>query len=92
LGKKRKEVGKGSPGISRAAIRCLAIAALLVTVFAEGYYIMALRDTIKKQTEDLRDISVQIQILNSEHERLIEEISATEKKAGEKDNGSAAQR
>jgi len=51
-----------------------------------------LRATIKKQTEDLRNISVQLELLKSEREALSEEISAARKQAGENNDGNATQR
>lgn len=74
------------------AVRYLVVAALLAALCFEGYYIFLLRTTIKKQTEDLRNISVQLQLLKSERETLSEEISSARKQAGEKNDGNAYQR
>ena len=74
------------------AVRYLIVAALLAALCFEGYYIFLLRATIRKQTEDLRNISVQLQLLKSERETLSEEISSARKHAGEKDNGNTSQR
>ena len=41
------------------AVRYLVVGALLAALCFEGYYIFLLRATIKKQTDDLRNISVQ---------------------------------
>ena len=76
----------------RRATRYLLIAALIAAVCMEGYYIVVLRDTIKRQTEDLRSISVQLQLLKSERESLNEEITSTRKQAGEGSNGDSAGR
>jgi hypothetical protein len=75
-----------------AAMRYLVVAALLAALCFEGYYIFLLRATIKKQTDDLRNISVQLQLLKSEHETLSEEISSARKQAGEKNDGNTTQR
>jgi hypothetical protein len=75
-----------------AAVRYLVVGALLAALCFEGYYIFSLRATIKKQTEDLRNISVQLQLLKSERETLNEEISSAKKRAGEKDDGNTSQR
>lgn len=75
-----------------AALRYLVVAALLAALCFEGYYIFLLRATIKRQTDDLRNISVQLQLLKSERETLNEEISSARKHAGEKDNGNTTQR
>ena len=75
-----------------AAVRYLVVAALLAALCVEGYYIIVFRATIKKQTEDLRNISVQLQLLKSEHETLRQEVSSAGKYAGEKDDGNTGQR
>ncbi len=75
-----------------AALRYFVVAALLAALCIEGYYIFSLRATIKKQTEDLRNISVQLQHLKSERETLNEEISSARKNAGGKDDGNTSQR
>jgi uncharacterized protein YlxW (UPF0749 family) len=74
------------------AMRYLVVAALLAALCFEAYYIFMLRTTIQKQTEDLRNISVQLQLLKNERETLSEEISSAKKQAGEKDNGNTGQR
>ncbi|MBI5849338.1 MAG: hypothetical protein HZB31_15565 [Nitrospirae bacterium] len=84
------EVVQGKPVVT--AVRYLIVAALLAALCFEGYYIFMLRATIKKQTEDLRDISVQLQLLKSERETLSEEISSARKQAGEIENGKTTQR
>jgi len=73
-------------------LRYLAVAALLAALCFEGYYIFLLRTTIKQQTEDLRNISVQLQLLKSERETLNDELSSARKQAGESDDGNTAQR
>ena len=77
---------------SVTAIRYFVVAALLAALCFEGYYIFLLRATIKRQTEDLRNISVQLQLLKSEREALSNEISSARKEAGEKNDGNTGQR
>ncbi len=72
--------------------RYLAIAALLAAVCLEGYYIMVLRDTIQRQTEDLRSISVQLQLLKGERDSLSEEISSARKQVEEGNYGNTIKR
>jgi len=72
--------------------RYLAVAALLAAVCLEGYYIMVLRDTIRRQAEDLRSISVQLQLLKSERDSLNEEISSARKMAEEGTHGNTVER
>ena len=86
-----EQKGKRAKTVS-SAVRYLAVAALLAALCFEGYYIFLLRATIKKQTEDLRNISLQLQLLKSERETLSEEISSAKKHAGETDDGNTGQR
>jgi cell division protein FtsB len=76
----------------RRVLRYLVTIALLAGLCIEAYYIFVLRETIQRQTEDMRSISMQLQLLKSERERLNEEISSTKKRAGEEDNGDTTQR
>ena len=80
------------PGNIQVVGRYLAVAALLAVVCLEGYYIMVLRDTIQRQTEDLRNISVQLQLLKSERDSLNEEISSVRSRAEEDGNGDTVKR
>ncbi len=70
----------------------LAVAALLALVCLEGYYIVLLRDTVRRQAEDLRDISVRLQNLRSERDILYEEISVARKQAEEGNHGNTINR
>lgn len=72
--------------------RYLAVGVLVAVVCLEGYYIMVLRDTIQKQNEDLRNISVQLQLLKSEQDSLNEEISSARNQAEERDDGDTVKR
>jgi hypothetical protein len=72
--------------------RYLAVGVLVAAVCLEGYYIMVLRDTIQKQNEDLRNISVQLQLLKSEQDSLNEEISSARNQAEERDDGDTVKR
>jgi peptidoglycan hydrolase CwlO-like protein len=72
--------------------RYLAVVVLVAVVCLEGYYIMVLRDTIQKQNEDLRNISVQLQLLKSEQDSLNEEISSARNQAEERDDGDTVKR
>ena len=72
--------------------RYLAVAVLLAVVCLEGYYIMVLRDTIRRQVEDLRNISVQLQLLKGEQDNLNEEISSVRRGAEEGTHGNTIKR
>ena len=76
----------------KSAVRYLVIAALIAVVCLEGYYIFVLRGTIRRQTEDLRNISVQLQLLKSERESLNEEISSVRNRSEEEGHGDTVQR
>jgi hypothetical protein len=87
-----QETKEMQAGNIRRGLRYLAIAALLAAVCLEGYYIIVLRGTIKRQSEDLRNISVQLQLLKSERESLSEEISSAKKQVEDGSNGNTTQR
>ena len=72
--------------------RYLAVGVLVAVVCLEGYYIMVLRDRIQRQTEDLRNISVQLQLLKSEQDSLNEEISSVRNQAEEGGHGDNVKR
>ena len=72
--------------------RYLAVGVLVAVVCLEGYYIMVLRDTIQRQTEDLRNISVQLQLLKRERDSLNEDISSARNRAEERDHGDTVKR
>ena len=72
--------------------RYLAVVVLVAVVCLEGYYIMVLRDTIQQQNEDLRNISVQLQLLKSEQDSLNEEISSVRNQAEERNHGDTVKR
>jgi len=76
----------------RKGIRLLFILLLATVVFIEGYYIFVLRDKINKQTEELKNISLQLQFLKNERDNLHEELSSVKKSAGESQNGNTTER
>lgn len=72
--------------------RFLVILFLTAAVLVEGYYIFVLRDTIDKQTEDLKNISMQLQSLKNERAGLHEELSSIKKLAGDDKDGNTPDR
>ncbi len=74
--------------------RSLIIFFLLAALCIEGYYIFVLRDTIEKQTDDLKNISIQMQSLKNERIKLHEELSSIKKSTGDKgdDHGNTPRR
>jgi len=69
----------------------LLLVALLITILAvEGYYIVVLRDKIERQTEELRNISIQLQSTKNESADLREELSSIKKMTGERKDGNTA--
>jgi hypothetical protein len=88
-GKAVCEAGRGRRGMMLR----LLLAALVITIVAvEGYYIVVLRDKIERQTEELKNISIQLQSSRNESTDLSEELSSMKKMAGEKNNGNTADR
>lgn len=92
MGGSQKETLAGRPEVITGLVRYALIAVLIAVLCIEGYYIFILKETIRRQTEDLRNISVQLQLLKSEREILNENISAAQKKSGEKHEGTFTQR
>ena len=76
----------GSVGL-HLLIRFLIVALLAAAVAVEAYYISVLRDTIDRQTEELRNLSMQLQSSKNESTDLREELSSVKKLAGEKKDG-----
>ena len=66
--------------------------ALTFAVFAEGYYIFALRDIIEKQSEELKNTSIQLQSLRNARASLQEELDSIKKMAGDGKDGTTTQR
>lgn len=77
-------VVNGRTGLTtNLAVRWLLIVLLLAAIVLEAYYIAMLRGTIAKQSEDLRQISVQLQTLRSESSSLQDELTSARKNRGE---------
>lgn len=68
------------------AVRWVLILLLLAAIVLEAYYIVMLRGTIAQQSEDLRQISVQLQTLRSESSSLQDELTSARKNRGEDTN------
>lgn len=63
--------------------RWLMVLALLAAITVEAYYIVALRGTIVRQAEELRQISGELQSLRTERAALQEELTSTRRSRGE---------
>ncbi len=88
-----KESVSGKPaGWTRTAVNILFVFMLIAAAAVEGYYILVLRDKIERQTEELRDISVQLQSSKNESADLREELSSIKKMAGERKDGNTVDR
>lgn len=72
-------------------LRAVVIALLIAVVLLEGYYIMVLRQRVSRNAEELKNISVQLQNLKLEREKLHEDFSAAKKSAGEAQNERTAE-
>ena len=73
-------------------LRTLLIVCLVAVLVTEAFYLVKLRETIDRQSEDLRDISLQLQAMKTDRANLHQELSSMQKNAGEKNNGNAADR
>jgi hypothetical protein len=68
-------------------IRIIFILFLLVVVAAEEYSVIALRNKIAGQGEELKKISVELQALKNERTALGEELASLKKTTGDKKDG-----
>ncbi len=89
-GREHETVGNVRMNLFKIFIVFFLLAALCI----EGYYILVLRDTIEKQKDDLKNISIQLQSLKSERINLHEELSSIKKATGDNgdDHGNTARR
>ena len=76
----------------RRLLRFIGILLLIVFVGLEGYYIVTLRDKMETQNEEIKNISIQLQLLKQEKETLREELYSAKKLAGENSNGNTPER
>ena len=77
----------------RQFARILLAFAIVAAVIVEGYYIFFLRGRINRQTEDLKNISLQLQALKNEKSGLSRELSSIKRTTtGDEKNGNAADR
>ena len=60
-------------------VRLLLIFILVAAVLAEGYYIYLLQDKIEKRSDELNNISVQLQFFKKEREDLKANLSSAQK-------------
>jgi uncharacterized protein YlxW (UPF0749 family) len=84
--------GRTARILSRPLIRILLVLFLLAVVAVEEYSILTLRDKIARQSEELNNISVQLQTLKNERATLGQELSSMKKSAGDKKNGTTPER
>jgi len=76
-----------------SGLRLFLIVLLIVAVIAEGYYIYLLQNKIEERSDELKNISVQLQFLKSEGEDLKSKLSTAEKTtAGDAGDGNTAER
>jgi uncharacterized protein YlxW (UPF0749 family) len=84
--------GRAARTLSRPLIRILLVLFLLAVVAVEEYSILALRDKIAEQREEMNNISLQLQTLKKERAALGQELSSVKKSAGDKKDGTASER
>jgi hypothetical protein len=73
-------------------VKLLLIFLLLFAVMMEGYYIYLLQDKIEKRNDELKNISVQLQLLKNEREELKASLSSADKTTGAAGNGNTGER
>jgi hypothetical protein len=73
-------------------INLFLIFLLVFAVIMEGYYIYLLQDKIAKRNDELKNISVQLQLLKNEREDLKASLSSANKTTGPGENGNTAER
>ena len=72
-------------------VRLLLIFILVAAVIAEGYYIYLLQDKIDKRNDELKNLSVQLQLFKTEREDLKANLSSA-KKTGDAGNENTSAR
>jgi cell division protein FtsL len=89
-----KENGNNSSlRLRQILIRLLLVLLLSALAVAEGYYIFILRDRIDKQTEEIKNVSMELQKLKLERGNLSEELSSIKKSTiGEDKDGDTDKR
>jgi hypothetical protein len=86
----RRETADMTPPSRRRNL--LLILLLVAVVMVEGYYIFLLKDKIEKRNDELKNISIQLQLLKNEREDLKSVISSAKTATGGPDHGNAAER
>lgn len=94
LEKSKKESIKSSNlGLRQLVISLFLLLLLSLFVIAEGYYIFLLRSKIDKQTEEIKNVSMQLQQLKLERGNLSEVLSSIKKPTtGEEKDGDTNKR
>lgn len=77
--------------MSRIA-KIVAVVFLIAIIAVEGYYISLLRNKMSRQSEEARNISLELQALRNERDRLQAELSRLNDADGESDDGHTAER
>jgi hypothetical protein len=80
----------GAPG--RHLFWVLFMAVLVFIIMIEGYYTLVLRNKIRKQRELSGQISLELQNLKNERDKLSEELDAYKILSGENKDGSTEKR
>lgn len=70
--------------------RLLLILLLVAAVVAEGYYIYLLQAKIENRNDELRNISIQLQLFKTEREDLKANLSSAEKTGGAGNDNTSA--
>ena len=70
----------------------LLVSLLVFAVILEGYYIYLLKDKIEKRNDEMKNISIQLQLLKNEREDLKASLSSANKTKGGEGSGNTAER
>lgn len=90
---KRENIRSSHLKLKQLVIRVFLVLLLSSLVMAEGYYIFILKDKIDKQTEEIKNVSMQLQQLKLERGNLSEELSSIKKPpTGEEKDGDTNKR
>lgn len=88
--KKQAAELSGTPG--KHLFWVLFMVVLVFIIMIEGYYTLVLRNKIRKQRELAGQISLELQNLKNERDKLSEELDAYKILSGENRNGSTKKR
>jgi hypothetical protein len=81
---------QGTGGGLRILLRLVVVLLLVAAVAVEAYYISVIRKTIAFETEEIRNLSAQLQSSKDKRAELSRELSSMNKMGGEKKDGNTS--